>query len=163
MAAAPIPFAIGFVGIAVVISLAVAWSYRKRADRRLLDHGDRPGRTAAEENSDALIGLMAEKDSAAKQQEEVEKQYFTLRGEIDLKEKQLREMQRNQQLGNDLMMQMQNTINETKLKLVAVLERLSAQSQVIYFASKTFPAGKIRGRKTCLGQPMRHAGCVHRP
>ncbi|MFC5270269.1 chromosome segregation protein SMC [Adhaeribacter terreus] len=80
-----------------------------------------------EENSDALIGLMAEKDAAAKQQEEVEKQYFTLRGEIDLKEKQLREMQRNQQLGNDLMMQMQNTINETKLKLVAVLERLSAE------------------------------------
>ena len=39
----------------------------------------------------------------------------------------MREMQRNQQLGNDLMMQMQNTINETKLKLVAVLERLSAE------------------------------------
>ena len=80
-----------------------------------------------EENSDALVGLMSERDTATKQQEEVEKQYFTLRGEIDLKEKQLREMQRNQQLGNDLMMQMQNTINETKLKLVAVLERLSAE------------------------------------
>jgi hypothetical protein len=59
VAAAPIPFAIGFVGIAVVISLAVAWSYRKRADRRLLDHGDRPGRTAAEENSDALERMVA--------------------------------------------------------------------------------------------------------
>ena len=59
VAAAPIPFAIGFVGIAVVISLAVAWSYRKRADRRQLDHGDRPGRTAAEENSDALERMVA--------------------------------------------------------------------------------------------------------
>ena len=59
VAAAPIPFAIGFVGIAVVISLAVAWSYRKRADRRLLDHGDRPGRTAPEENSDALERMVA--------------------------------------------------------------------------------------------------------
>jgi len=59
VAAAPIPFAIGFVGIAVVISLAVAWSYRKRADRRLLDHGDRPGRTAAKENSDALERMVA--------------------------------------------------------------------------------------------------------
>jgi len=60
VAAAPIPFAIGFVGIAVVISLAVAWSYRKRADRPLLDHGDRPGRaTAAEVNADALERMVA--------------------------------------------------------------------------------------------------------
>ena len=48
VAAAPIPFAIAFVGIAAAILLAVGWSYRrvrsKRADRRLLDHGDRPGR-----------------------------------------------------------------------------------------------------------------------
>jgi hypothetical protein len=59
VAAAPIPFAIAFVGIAAVISLAVGWSYRKRADRPLLDHGDRPGRTAAEENSDALERMVA--------------------------------------------------------------------------------------------------------
>ena len=31
----------------------------KRADRRLSDHGDRPGRTAAEENSDALERMVA--------------------------------------------------------------------------------------------------------
>src|SRR5690606_19402261 len=33
----------------------------------------------------------------------------------------------NQQLGNDLTMQVQQTINDTKIKLVAVLERLSAE------------------------------------
>ena len=63
-AAAPIPFAIALVSIAAAISLAVGWSYRrvlsKRADRRLLDRGDRPGRTtAAEENSDALERMVA--------------------------------------------------------------------------------------------------------
>jgi len=60
VAAAPIPFVIAFVSIAAVISLAVGWSYRKRADRRLLDHGDRPGRaTAEEENTDALERMVA--------------------------------------------------------------------------------------------------------
>ena len=60
VAAAPIPFAIAFVGIAAAISLAVGWSYRKRADRRLLDHGDRPGRaTAEEEKTDALERMVA--------------------------------------------------------------------------------------------------------
>jgi hypothetical protein len=60
VAAAPIPFAIALVSIAAAILLAVGWSYRKRADRRLLDRGDRPGRaTAAEENSDALEQMVA--------------------------------------------------------------------------------------------------------
>jgi hypothetical protein len=60
VAAAPILFAIAFVGIAVVISLAVGWSYRKRADRRLRDHGDRPGGgTAGGENRDGLERMVA--------------------------------------------------------------------------------------------------------
>jgi hypothetical protein len=64
VAAAPIPFAIAFVGIAAAILLAVGWSYRrvrsKRADRRLSDHGDRPDRTStAEEKSDALERMVA--------------------------------------------------------------------------------------------------------
>ena len=64
MAAAPIPFAIAFVGIAAAILLAVGWSYRRvlgrRADRRLSDQGERPDRTsAAEEKSDALERMVA--------------------------------------------------------------------------------------------------------
>ena len=64
VAAAPIPFAIAFVGIAAVISLAVGWSYHgmrsRRADRRLLDHGDRPaGATTEDENTDALERMVA--------------------------------------------------------------------------------------------------------
>ena len=63
--AVPIPFAIAFVSIAAAISLAVGWSYYrgvlgKRADRRLSNHGDRPGRaTAEEENTDALERMVA--------------------------------------------------------------------------------------------------------
>ena len=62
--AVPIPFAVAFVSIAAAISLAVGWSYRgvlsKRADRRLSNHGDRPGRaTAEEENIDALERMVA--------------------------------------------------------------------------------------------------------
>jgi hypothetical protein len=64
VAAAPIPFAIAFVGIAAAILLAVGWSYRrvrsKRADRRLSDHGDRPGKATAEgENTDGLERMVA--------------------------------------------------------------------------------------------------------
>jgi hypothetical protein len=64
VAAAPIPFAIAFVGIAAVISLAVGWSYHgmrsRRADRRLVDHGDRPGgATTEDENTDALERMVA--------------------------------------------------------------------------------------------------------
>jgi hypothetical protein len=62
VAAAPVPFAIAFVGIAAVISLAVGWScrrvLRKRADRRLLDHGARPGQATAEEESKAALERM---------------------------------------------------------------------------------------------------------
>jgi hypothetical protein len=62
--AVPIPFAIAFVSIAAAISLAVVWSYRgvlsKRADRRLSNHGDGPGRATAEkENTDALERMVA--------------------------------------------------------------------------------------------------------
>ena len=64
VASAPIPFAIALVSIAAAILLAVGWSYRrvlgKRADRRLLDRGDRPGRaTAEDENTDALERMVA--------------------------------------------------------------------------------------------------------
>ena len=60
VAAAPIPFVIAFLGIAAVISLAVGWSYRKRADRGLPDHGDRPGGATAEgENTDGLERMVA--------------------------------------------------------------------------------------------------------
>ena len=59
VAAAPIPFAIALVSIAAAILLAVALFYRgvlsKRADRQLLNHGDRPGKaTAEDENTDGL-------------------------------------------------------------------------------------------------------------
>ena len=55
VAAAPIPFAIAFVGIAAAILLAVGWSYRRmlsrRADRRLSDQGERPtGRARRKKN-----------------------------------------------------------------------------------------------------------------
>jgi hypothetical protein len=64
VAAAPIPFAIALVSIAAAILLAVALFYRgvlnKRADRQLLNHGDRPGKaTAEDENTDGLERMVA--------------------------------------------------------------------------------------------------------
>jgi hypothetical protein len=60
VAAAPIPFAIAFVGTAAAVSLAVVWSYRKRADRRRSDQGDGPGGATAEGgNTDALERMVA--------------------------------------------------------------------------------------------------------
>ena len=60
VAAAPIPFAIAFVGTAAAVSRAVVWSYRKRADRRRSDQGDGPGGATAEGgNTDALERMVA--------------------------------------------------------------------------------------------------------
>ena len=62
VAAAPIPFAIAFVGTAAAVSLAVVWScrrmLRKRADRRLSDHSDEPGKATPEEGSKAALERM---------------------------------------------------------------------------------------------------------
>ncbi|WP_242919013.1 chromosome segregation protein SMC [Pontibacter liquoris] len=62
--------------------------------------------------------------------EEIEKQYFSLRGELDEKEKVIRELQRKRQNADELLMRMQQAKNDTQLKLVAIKERLAAEFNI---------------------------------
>ncbi|WP_181306488.1 chromosome segregation protein SMC [Rufibacter sp. XAAS-G3-1] len=71
-------------------------------------------------------GLVARKEMA-RELEEIEKAYFSLRGEIDEKEKNIRELQRKKQNTDEVFQSMNQAITDTRIKLVSVIERLSAE------------------------------------
>ena len=60
----------------------------------------------------------------------IEKKYFSLRGELDEKDKMIRELQRKRQNADELLMRMQQTLNDTKIKLVSVQERLAVEFNI---------------------------------
>lgn len=83
------------------------------------------------EENEALVQAMVEaRREFGYELEEVEKKYFSLRGELDEKDKTIRELQRKRQNADELLMRMQQTINDTRLKLVAVQERLGAEFNI---------------------------------
>ncbi|MCI0751213.1 MAG: AAA family ATPase, partial [Flammeovirgaceae bacterium] len=61
---------------------------------------------------------------------EAEKEYYESRGGIDKIEKELREVQHNRQNIDSILMELQNTLNESKLQLNSVKERLSVEFNV---------------------------------
>jgi chromosome segregation protein len=84
----------------------------------------------AEVNDDELIQMYSEKESIEKGVSEAEKEYYQLRGDIDLTEKDAREIQRGKESVDGLIMQLQNKLNETKLQLTSVKERLSVEFNI---------------------------------
>lgn len=62
--------------------------------------------------------------------EEIEKLYFSLRGDLDEKDKTIRELQRKRQNADELLLRMQQAKNDTQLKLVAIKERLAAEFNI---------------------------------
>ncbi|WP_162053937.1 chromosome segregation protein SMC [Pontibacter pamirensis] len=86
--------------------------------------------TFVEEN-EAVVETMNDARKAFGQElEEIEKEYFSLRGELDEKEKTIRELQRKRQNSDELLMRMQQAKNDTQLKLVAIKERLAAEFSI---------------------------------
>ncbi|OEK04167.1 chromosome segregation protein SMC [Roseivirga misakiensis] len=86
--------------------------------------------TNSESNEDELIGMYDEKESIEKGVNEAEKDYYAQRGEIDVSDKTLRELQKKREHSDALMMELQNKLNETKLELSSVKERLSVEFNV---------------------------------
>ncbi|MFY0593027.1 chromosome segregation protein SMC [Roseivirga sp.] len=86
--------------------------------------------TNSESNEDELIGMYDEKETIEKGVNEAEKEYYAQRGEIDVSDKTLRELQRKREHSDTLMMELQNKLNETKLELSSVKERLSVEFNV---------------------------------
>ncbi len=83
-----------------------------------------------ESNDDELIEMYDEKESIEKGVNEAEKDYYAQRGDIDVSDKTLRELQRKREVSDTLMMELQNKLNETKLELSSVKERLSVEFNV---------------------------------
>lgn len=84
----------------------------------------------AEMNDDELVSMYAERESIEGGVNEAEKEYYAGRGQIDELEKEGREIQRRRESSDVMLMELQNRLNETKLQLTAVKERLSVEFNV---------------------------------
>ncbi|MFY0600659.1 MAG: chromosome segregation protein SMC [Cyclobacteriaceae bacterium] len=84
----------------------------------------------SEESDDDLISMYEEKEAIEKGVNESEKEYYQVRGIIDEEDKLVREIQRMRESTDQVLMQWQEKLNETKLKLNSVKERLSVEFNV---------------------------------
>ncbi|WP_299760580.1 chromosome segregation protein SMC [uncultured Pontibacter sp.] len=81
-------------------------------------------------NQEVVESMNEARREFAEELEEIEKEYFTLRGDLDEKEKSIRELQRKRQNSDELLMRMQQAKTDTQLKLVAIKERLAAEFNI---------------------------------
>lgn len=81
-------------------------------------------------NDEELIAMYAQKEEMEKGLGEVEKLYYSARGEIDQFEKDLREVQHQRQNIDTILMELQNELSESKLELNSVKERLSVEFKI---------------------------------
>lgn len=79
---------------------------------------------------DELIELYTEKEAIEAGVNESEKSYYAIRGNIDESEKSLRELQRAKENVDVLVMDLQQSLNEVKLKLNGLKERLSVEFEI---------------------------------
>lgn len=83
-----------------------------------------------EVSEDELLGMYEEKSSIEAGVDEAEREYYTIRGEIDKAEKVNREIQRQRENCDTLVLELQNKLNSTKLELSSVKERLSVEFEI---------------------------------
>ncbi|MCC5930801.1 MAG: chromosome segregation protein SMC [Cyclobacteriaceae bacterium] len=76
---------------------------------------------------DELVEMYHEKDRIESGLNEAEKEYYALRGEIDKTESQIRELQKSRENCDTLLMEIQNKLNDLKLQINSVKERLSVE------------------------------------
>lgn len=81
-------------------------------------------------NDDELLAMYSQKEDMEKGLSEAEKEYYTGRGEIDQFDKDLREIQHTRQNIDTLLMELQGQLNESRLQLNSVKERLSVEFNV---------------------------------
>jgi len=81
-------------------------------------------------NDNELVKMYDEKENKEAALNQVERNYYHVRGEIDEKEKQQREIQHTREASDAILMELQNALNETKLELNSVKERLSIEFNI---------------------------------
>jgi len=79
---------------------------------------------------DELIELYTEKEQIEIGVNEAEKAYYASRGDIDEIEKALREIQKQKEHIDTILMELQQSLNEVKLKLSGMKERLSVEFEI---------------------------------
>ena len=81
-------------------------------------------------SDDKLVELYKEKEEIEKGVTEAEKDYYQTRGNADALEKESRQLNQQKENCDGLIMELNNKINENKLNLAAVTERLSVEFNV---------------------------------
>jgi chromosome segregation protein len=79
---------------------------------------------------DELIELYGEKEGIEKGVNEAEKYYYAVRGEIDSTDKTIRELQKVKESMDSLIQDIQQSLNEVRLKLTSLKERLSVEFEI---------------------------------
>lgn len=82
------------------------------------------------ESDDELVGMYEEKESLESGVNEAEKEYYEARGLIDEEEKSLRETQRQREGIDHALMEWQNKLNDAKIGLNSVKDRLSVEFNI---------------------------------
>ncbi len=83
-----------------------------------------------EVKDDELIELYSEKESIESGVHEAEKDYYSTRGVIDDTDQKIRSLQKAKETHDQLLHELQNGINEVKLKMAGMKERLSVEFEL---------------------------------
>ncbi len=84
----------------------------------------------SDHNEDELVEMYREKETIEQAVNEAEKDYYQARGNIDEVEKELRDFSHNREAIDMLLMELQNKLNDLKLQLTSVKERLSVEFNI---------------------------------
>ena len=79
---------------------------------------------------DELIELYTEKEGIERGVNEAEKEYYASRGGIDETDKEIRLLQKSKEALDSLIQEMQQSVNEVKLKMTGLKERLSVEFEI---------------------------------
>ena len=83
-----------------------------------------------EVKDDELIELYSEKEGIEKGVQEAEKDYYASRGQIDETDQQIRSIQKAKESYDQLIHELENAVNEIKLKMTGMKERLSVEFEL---------------------------------
>jgi chromosome segregation protein len=83
--------------------------------------------SVSSDSEDELLGLYEEKERIELGVNEAEKDYYQLRGTINEKEKQSREIQRTKELVDNLLFDLKSRLSELTLQLQSLTDRLSVE------------------------------------
>ncbi len=93
------------------------------------------------DDDNELVDLYKEKENIETGVNSAEKEYYSVRGFIDKTEKEQREIQRQRESLDSILMEMHNKLNEIKIELSGVKERLSVEFNIDIADLKTDDEG----------------------